>query len=525
MIRGYPAGAVREAERPLLEAGQPLMRRAAAALAEQVRRRLDATRRAGGQAPRVLVLAGAGSNGGDGLHAAAMLREAGLDARAWALAENLHEEGAAALRAAGGTITPLSALDAATTGEELARTDLVLNAILGLGGRPRVPEHLAPVLEAVRGSGLPVIAVDLPSFVDATTGQAAPAVLPAVVTVTFGAVKAGLLLGEGSHLAGDVVPVDLGLGPHLAATDRDVLRLEDADVATAWPRPGREDSKYSRGVVALLAGSAPYPGAAVLAASGAARAGAGMVRLLAPEAVRTLVLGRRPEVVGHPAPDEPAPDQGAAESVDIAGAGRSHALVIGPGLAPEDPRTAAGLAVLRGDVPAPQDLRAAVLDAGALGALAPGDRLDSGPAEVVLTPHRGEAERLAARLGLDPELPGPELARALAAALGATVLLKGAVTVIAPRDGGPLLAQDDATSYLATAGTGDVLAGILGTLLAAGLPAPEAAAAAALLHGRAGRDASHGGRVPLVALEVAEHLPGVLAAILAGGPETTQGAR
>src|SRR5699024_10013599 len=152
-------------------------------------------------------------------------------------------------------------------------------------------------------------------------------------------------------------------------------------------------------------------------------------------------------------------------------------------------------------------------DAVALAALTAAHRF--GP-DVVLTPHRGEAERLATRLDLDPELPGALLAPALAWATGATVLLKGAVTLIAPGDGGPLRAQDDATPRLATAGTGDVLAGVVGTLLAAGLSGPDAAALAAILHGRAGRLASHGGLRPLVALDVAVHLPETIGTILAG---------
>ncbi|MDN5822044.1 MAG: NAD(P)H-hydrate dehydratase, partial [Brachybacterium sp.] len=154
-----------------------------------------------------------------------------------------------------------------------------------------------------------------------------------------------------------------------------------------------------------------------------------------------------------------------------------------------------------------------VIDAGALSALTTEHRF--GP-DVVLTPHRGEAERLAKRLDVDPELPGAQLAPALARATGATVLLKGAITLIAPGDGGPLRAQDDATAQLATAGTGDVLAGVLGTLLAAGLPGPDAAALTAILPGRAGRRASHDGRQPLVALDVAAHLPETIGTILAG---------
>ncbi|MFC0002531.1 NAD(P)H-hydrate epimerase, partial [Brachybacterium conglomeratum] len=251
-------------------------------------------------APQVLVLAGAGSNGGDGLHAAAILRrEHSLAADAITAAPRRHEEGAAALEAAGGTLHPLASLDEERLAHLLCGADLVIDSILGIGGRPEVPAELLPLLEAVRDSGVPVLAADLPSFVDATTGQAAPEALPARETVTFGAVKAGLLLPGGAELAGTVHLVDLGLEEHLPARAA-VERLEDADVRALLPRPGRDSTKYRRGVVALAVGSEQYPGAAVLAVSGAARTGAGMVRCLAPQAVLDLVLRARPETVGHP---------------------------------------------------------------------------------------------------------------------------------------------------------------------------------------------------------------------------------
>ncbi|WP_422115304.1 NAD(P)H-hydrate dehydratase [Brachybacterium sp. UNK5269] len=508
MIRGDTAQAIRDAEAPLLRAGEPLMRRAARALADHVAQRL---RQAGAAAPapgaRVLVLAGPGSNGGDGLHAAAMLRGEGIAADAIATAERLHEEGAAALREAGGTVHRLTELEPEQLSRLLGDAELVLDAILGIGGRPQVPADLHPLLAAVRASAAAVIAVDLPSFIDATTGEAAPEALAAEATVSFGAHCAGLLLPGGAERAGRLHLVDLGTGPNLPAQPA-VLRLEDADVRDRFPHPGRDATKYSRGVVALAAGSEQYPGAAVLAVSGAARAGAGMVRCLAPQSVLDLVLRARPEVLGHPFP--PAGEAPAADL--LAALGRTDALVVGPGLPGEDPRVRAGAELLRAGG---EGLQRGVIDAGGLTALAAGHRF--GP-DVVLTPHRGEAERLADRLDLDPGLPGPQLARALAAATGATVLLKGAVTLIAPGDGGPLRAQDDATAQLATAGTGDVLAGVLGTLLAAGLPGPDAAALAAILHGRAGRLASRGGLVPLVALDVAGHLPDALGTILAGAP-------
>lgn len=528
MIRGYGADAIRQAEAPLLEAGEPLMLRAAAGLAAHVREVLPhlehrrgpddlhvaertAGRTHGSETGRrsVLVLAGPGSNGGDGLHAAAYLRRAGVIVDALATGSSLHDGGADALRAAGGTIHCVRDLDEQAMGALLEGADLVLDAILGLGGRPEVPADLHRLLEAVRACGVPVIAVDQPSFLDATTGEAADLALSARSTVTFGAVTAGLLLPGGSALAGEVQLVELGLGPHLPPAPA-VERLEDRDVRALWPVPDRDASKYTRGVVAIAAGSTRYPGAAVLACSGAARAGAGMVRCLAPAPVLDLVLRTRPEVLGHPV----------AGGLDLEQVGRTQALVVGPGLPSEDARARTCLQALTGGGSGPDR---GVIDAGGLDALEPSDRF--GP-DVVLTPHRGEAERLARRLDLDADLPAPRLARELARATGATVLLKGVVTVIAPADPDePLRAQDDATAYLATAGTGDVLAGILGALLAAGVRGPDAAAIAALLHGRAGRLASCGGVVPLVALEVVDRVPEALRAILEGAPCVSEGER
>jgi hydroxyethylthiazole kinase-like uncharacterized protein yjeF len=261
-------------------------------------------------------------------------------------------------------------------------------------------------------------------------------------------------------------------------------------------------------VVQVVAGSEHFPGAAVLATSSAARAGAGMVRIDAPRRVVDHVLAHRPEAVP--------------------GSGRCQAIVVGPGTNENDPRTPDALGTIRGGLPG-------VIDAGALAALgrdAAGGGSSPLHREAVLTPHAGEARRLAEDRGVDPDLPPADLARSLAAATGATVLLKGAVTLVAaPPDPGAdpradedtpigLTSQDDATSQLATAGAGDVLAGIVGSLLAAGLPGPDAAALGALVHGRAGRIVSRDGLVPLVALEVAAALPDALATILAEADES-----
>src|SRR5699024_6615897 len=414
MIRGYEAQAVREAEAPLLEAGEPLMHRAARALADHVAAHLrDTAGERAGDAAGVLVLAGAGANGGDGLHAAALLRREGIAADAIATADRLHEEGAAALRAAGGTVTALADTASGMLEERLATTTLVLDAILGLGGRPEVPEALAPLLAVVRGSGVPVIAVDLPSFVDASTGRAAPEALAASATVSFGALKAGLLLPGGAERAGALHLVVIGLGPHLHAAPSS-LRLAESDMR--WVLQTTD-----------LAIHHQFPVSADLNVSGAALTGAVMVRCLSPQQVLDLLLSERPEVVGHGI--ERA--DGGPHAIDLAAVGRTDVLVVGPGLAADDPRARCGADLLRSDRSAEEadahlGLDRGVIDAGALAALTDAHRF--GP-DVVLTPHRGEAERLATRLHLDPELPGALLAPALARATGATVLLKGAVKI------------------------------------------------------------------------------------------------
>lgn len=533
MIIGYSAQTVRAAERPLLEAGEPLMERASRALADQVLSLLaqDAVPSAAAAGDeealagsgQVLLLAGPGANGGDGLHAAALLRGRGVRTETIAVADHLHAEGAAALEQAGGTVHTLEDLDEQRLRQLVEDAELILDAMFGIGGRPELPARLGELLETVREVGAPVIAVDLPSGLDATTGQADPATLHAERTITFGAATSGLLLEDGPARCGEIRLVDIGLGEHLpdpAEDPRAVLQLEDVDVRALWPRAQAGDHKYSRGVVALAAGSAAFPGAAVLCAAAAARAGAGMVRILAPRAVIDHVLHARPEVVGHPMPDADAAQHPEQPAIDLEAIGRTDALVLGPGLAPGDPRARAGIALLtRTDGAADgaegegmhERALAGVVDAGALAALRPEDRF--GP-DVVLTPHAGEAARLAQTLSIDPDQPRVDLARELSRATGATVLLKGATTLIAA-PGQVLLAQADGPPQLATAGTGDVLAGIIGTLLAAGLPGPRAAALAALIHGRAGYRASHGGASPLVAGDLPDNLPSALNAILA----------
>ncbi|WP_129336873.1 bifunctional ADP-dependent NAD(P)H-hydrate dehydratase/NAD(P)H-hydrate epimerase [Cellulomonas endophytica] len=554
MLAAWTAADVRAAEAPLLAAGVPLMRRAAHGLHLEVVRVLRGRRHTGpgGRAGRtvplrgahVAVLAGAGNNGGDALHAAALLAARGVRVTVLPAAARLHDEGLAAARAAGVGVLDADEVtaDPAAAAALAAGADVVLDGLVGIGAdgsglRGTAQRLVAALLEALEGLEAPeampgaagrvrpvVVAVDVPSGIGVDDGRLAGTVLPADRTVTFGVPKAGLLLPPASGVVGALVTVDLGLD--LSGRPPAVRRLEDDDVRALWPVPGRAAQKYARGVLGVVTGTTRYPGAAVLSVSGAVGAGVGMVRFVderppsAPDAgtatpagpLAAAVLAARPEVV-------------VAAHV---GDGRVQAWAAGSGVDPADPARAAAVAdVLRAaaaGVPA-------VLDAGALEHVGPGTG-----AHVVLTPHAGELAALLARLGerTDDDRPVDRdaveaepwrWAGRAHARTGATVLLKGATTLVVGPGG--TWSQADAPAWLATAGAGDVLAGVLGTLLAARADAladdPSAAArlaaAAALVHGRAAHAARPGG--PVAAAEVAHAVPDVVAALLAGRPASS----
>ncbi|GAA4348378.1 bifunctional ADP-dependent NAD(P)H-hydrate dehydratase/NAD(P)H-hydrate epimerase [Angustibacter luteus] len=486
--------AVRRAERAamsLLPEGT-LMQRAAAGLAAVVVGELSAAR-GGVYGARVVLLVGAGANGGDALWAGARLRGRGARVDAVLVAGAVHEEGLAGFRAAGGRVhrvadVPDGGLEAGF-GDLLGRADVVVDGILGIGGRPGLDDATAALLDLAAPDAC-VVAVDLPSGVDPDTGAVGSGAVRADVTVTFGVLKAALLLPPAGQHAGRVELVDIGLDPaDLTATE--VASLDVADLAAAWPWPHAGDDKYRRGVLGVVAGGRGYTGAAVLCTGAAVRSGAGMVRYVGPDEPTALVRARWPEVVP--------------------GDGRVQAWVLGPGL---DPDAGDGQAdrvrdALGTDLPC-------LVDAGALDLLPP--RRD---APTLLTPHAGELARLLTRLGepterADVEARPLEHARAAARLTGATVLLKGATTVVvppggSPAGGGPVLTQRDGPAWLATAGSGDVLAGVAGTLLAAGLDPLLAGAVAAAVHGRAGALASAGG--PLDAGRLLDAVPGAVAAL------------
>ncbi|NXY94441.1 NAD(P)H-hydrate dehydratase [Streptomyces sp. BR123] len=467
MRTAYSVENVRAAERELM-ARLPegaLMQRAAAGLAAACADLLPKV-----YGSRVVLLVGPGDNGGDALYAGARLARRGAGVTAVPMdPQRMHPGGLAALRAAGGRV-------AETVPE---RADLVVDGLLGIGGRGGLRPAAAALVERIP-AGAAVVAVDLPSGVDADTGEVAGAAVRADVTVTFGAHKPGLLIDPGASLAGVVRLVDIGLefeGAAVAGSGAgrgpgpEVEALQHTDVARLLPRPAAESDKYRRGVVGIAAGSAQYPGAAVLAVAGALRGGAGAVRYVGPAAGE--VLARYPET--------------------LVGWGRVQAWVVGPGLG--EGRGGDVARVLADPVPV-------LVDADGLRGVGP-EALRARPAPTLLTPHAGEA---AALLGVPREaVESGRLAavRELAGRYGAAVLLKGSTTLV--YDGhGPVRVNPTGTPWLATAGSGDVLSGLGGSLLAAGLPAADAGAVAAYLHGLAARLAAAG--APVLAHEVAEAL-------------------
>ncbi|GHK00483.1 bifunctional NAD(P)H-hydrate repair enzyme [Streptomyces sp. Y2F8-2] len=469
MRTAYSVETVRTAERALM-ARLPdgaLMQRAAAGLAAACAQLLGRV-----YGSRVVLLVGSGDNGGDALYAGARLARRGAGVTAVLLSpERTHQGGLAALRRAGGTVA-----DPSDAAEEAVRAaDLVVDGIVGIGGKGGLRPDAARLAALAGASRAVVVAVDLPSGVEADSGQVRGDAVRADLTVTFGTHKPALLIDPAREYAGSVRLVDIGLElPEQAELEA----LQHADVAALLPVPPAESDKYRRGVVGIAAGSARYPGAAVLAVSGALRGGAGAVRYVGPAG--SAVIARFPETL--------ISDRGPAR------AGRVQAWVVGPG-AGDDAATVAE--VLEADVPV-------LVDADGL-RLADRDAVRARTAPTLMTPHAGEA---AALLGVArEEVEGARLAavRELASRYRATVLLKGSTTLVADPDGGPVRVNATGTPWLATAGSGDVLSGLAGSLLAAGLSARDAASVAAYLHGLAGRYAADG--APAGAHDVAGAIP------------------
>src|SRR4051794_38283891 len=423
-----------------------LMERAGAAVAEHVLRQFPGS---------VTVVCGKGNNGGDGKVCARILRESGRDVRV--------VEGVG----------------------DLGSPDVVVDALFGIGLREAPREDAARMIELINGCGRPVVAVDVPSGVDASTGEVPGAAVQAEVTVTFGAAKVGLAVAPGMFHAGRVHVAPIGLRPR-----EHEHALVPASVLLEVPTKTARSTKYSAGSVLVVGGSRGLTGAPMLAALAAFRADAGYVALAAPESTLPVLETSLLEVVKHPLPED-AGGRLLPRSADavLEAAERSDAVAIGPGLGRTD-GTVALVRVLLDKLDLP-----VVLDADALWGLQPFARA----APTVLTPHSGELGRLLDIEATTVDAHRLDAVRRAASRFGAVVLLKGADTIVAsPREG--VLVAAYGTPALATAGSGDVLTGIVAAFLAKGLEPRLAAAAAAAAHG--------------VAAELLDPQPGVIASDL-----------
>jgi NAD(P)H-hydrate epimerase len=454
---------------------------------------------------RIVVVAGKGNNGGDGLVAARLLRAGGRDVDVLLAGEpDAFSGDAAAMLARLGDPAPLELGDTVADAAAGIAADatLVIDALLGTGATGAPRGRVAEAIETIRASGVAVLAADVPSGVDASSGETAGLAVVANATATFHAAKPGLWIEPGRGCAGRVSVLDIGI-PDGAPVEAEIGLIRD-QVLELIPRRGVHSTKFTSGRVLVAGGSPGLTGAPCLAALAAARAGAGYVTVFVPASLSLIFETRLLEAMTIALPDEhgehtPA---GVAALAAVAAAGHGGALVLGPGLGRGESAVAFARALL-GALSLP-----VVLDADGLNAFAGEPESLRGRA-AVLTPHEGELGRL---LGVSaPTVSAARLhhAREAAARSGAVVVLKGDDTLVAAPDGTVAVSRG-ATPALATAGTGDVLAGVVGALLAKSLDPFTAACAAVRLHALAGVHAAvrHGGE-GVVASDVVESLAAV----------------
>jgi ADP-dependent NAD(P)H-hydrate dehydratase / NAD(P)H-hydrate epimerase len=496
-IAGMPvvtAAEMRAAEQALFARGTPsfdVMAAAGRAVVAAIQQRWPTPFK------RALILAGPGNNGGDGFIVAQELAALGWDVHVAAARPRDAYEGDAARAAAfwSGPVAPLEP-------GALAKLDdgdcVVVDAIFGIGLARAVESEVKAVIHALHGRPCPVVAVDVPSGVNADTGEVLGAAPRTALTVTFGWPKRGHLLLPGREWARDLVVADIGCRD---ADLPELAKIPRVNGTSLWrndlPLPSAADHKYTRGH-ALVAGGAAMPGATRLASRAARRIGVGMLTVAAPREAHPFYLIDQPGLIVREA-------AGASDLKTLLDDRRFTAALVGSGL-PADANTRALVEA------AAAAGRALVIDGGGLTAFAGGgDALGGfGRADIVLTPHEGEFARLF------PNLKGDKLQRALGAArmTGCTVVVKGADTVVASPNGSGAI-NADAPAWLATAGSGDVLAGLILGLLGQGMPSFEAAAAGVSLHGMAGTAFGPG----LIAEDLPELIPEVLRLLSEVDPE------
>ena len=508
MIPVLRAAAMRAADAAAIRSGVPsdtLMENAGTALVEAVRQRF-------GDWKRVVVVCGPGNNGGDGFVAGRLLAYSGIGVSLFLLGDPAAYRGDPAenlRRARSAGIDPI-ALGGAEARARLARAlreaDGGVDALFGTGLSRPVAGEARRVVEALNASGRPVVAADVPSGLFTDGGEVRGPAVHAALTVTFGAPKPCHLLPPASGFCGTLVVADIGIPrPALQARAKRFWLVERADVAERLPVRPLESHKADFGRLAILAGSRGKAGAAILAARGALRAGAGLVTIFCAESLAPLFVPALPEAMSLPLPESGGAIAEAAAAPAIQALRDFDAIVAGPGLG-----TAAGtvafLERLLSSVRIPM-----VLDADALNAYSgrPAKLRRRRARQLVLTPHPGDAGRLLSLPASRIQADRLGSVRGLARRTQSVVLLKGARTLVAEPAGG-VTANPTGTPLLATAGSGDVLSGVIGAFLAGGLGAREAAICGAWLHGAAAESlGARLGDAGLLSHEIADALPEV----------------
>ncbi len=484
---------MRALEAAAVEAGTSeaeLMERAGIAVAQETWINMGAV-----EGRTAIVLAGPGSNGGDGIISAISLKEWGAESAVYLVGDRPADD-PLVQRARNEGIEVLAAADDPDCEqliEAMRGAQGIVDALLGTGVNRPIEGPIKEVLDRLADARTDrtlrphLVAVDVPSGVNPDTGTADPAVVRADTTVALGFAKVGLFAMPARAIAGSIAPVEIGL-PEDAGDSLPYEEIRMRDLQPHMPFRSDDAHKGTFGTAVIAAGSRFYPGAARLASESALRAGAGLVVLAAPESIQPLLAAATPEVTHHPLPAGEAAS-GAADGDSAAELLRAlegrEALLIGPGLT-DSPATAEYVRGVLGGLDAVEGLRAVVIDADGLNALAEIPDWHEGLAlPRVLTPHPGEMARL---LGVSTEEVQTDRLRhatAYAQRTDSVVVLKGAGTIVAHPDGRARL-SDFASAVLATAGTGDVLAGFIVSLIAQGMDPFDAAAASVYLHTECG---------------------------------------
>jgi|1186.fasta_scaffold01781_1 hydroxyethylthiazole kinase-like uncharacterized protein yjeF len=469
--------------------GAVLMEQAGAAAANELLVRYPA-------ASRVAVVCGAGNNGGDGFVVARRLLGAGLEVTAFLIgqASRMGIDAQVNMDLAGKLGIPIErGPSAARLRAALRRADVAVDALFGTGftGAPRPPA--AAAIAELNRSRTPVVALDVPSGVDASFGTVAGACVEAAVTVTFHAPKLGLVVAPGSTHAGEIVVADIGIPPQLEQPT--TAALATRRVLEAVPRRDASSTKYRAGAVLVVGGAPGMAGAPLLAGRAVLRAGGGLVWLAVPAEVVPAIGMTAPELMVHPIP------------AGLKLAGRAGAVVVGPGLGRDQGASELAVHLAR------EHKGPIVVDADGLFAIAGyPELLARRRIPAVLTPHAGELARLLGVSSDEVERGRVQCVREAARRANAVVLLKGADTLVAAPGGGRLVVSTATAHGLATAGTGDVLSGTIGSLLARGLDPLTAAVCGAVGHARAGALAAERiGPDGIIAGDVIDHLPAAFA--------------